>query len=283
LAIQPYCAVCGFGADVEVVGGVSFADYRAAEPYALGSSPKGYAEFCRDHLKVAEKYRHLTIRDAFEHMVTDLADEQRQSGSVPGCAERNDAAAPAGIDSAKTWPVPTRPSGQANPSTVGEPVPSAARRPAPIEARWPFSAWYGDGAGATAPPCPRCGQPVRTEEAQRDRPLPGYANPPWNAGWNGDCEACGAAFELVIHTPLHIDVDRTTTVRPASRPYRTFIDEGFVLCGLEVTVAEREWRSNLPRTETLFLSMAELTQLADALQNSLKIYLDQLDWAHDWT
>jgi len=279
--IKPHCAVCGFNSRNPVAGGVKFADYHA-EPGVL-ATPNGWAAFCRQHLELAEKYRHLPIRDAFEHIATDLPDQRRPPSSAPGNAERYEPVATADSNPLKTRPAPTMPYGPANPSTVEQTVPSDAERPDAVDARWPVSQWYGAGAGATAPPCPRCRRAVRTDTADRDRPLPGYANPPWNAGWDERFEACGAAFELVVHTPLHFGVDRTTTVRPASRPYQTFIDEGFVLSGVEVTVVEREWGTDLPRTQTLFLSMAELTQLAGALQNSLRIYLEQFDWAHDWT
>lgn len=177
--------------------------------------------------------------------------------------------------------------GHANP-------PGGTSRFAPIEPLWPFSAWYRAGDGGDAPPCPRCGKPLRSADASRDVPLPGYCNPPWNAGWDGSCESCGARFELVVHTPLGKGVDRTATVRPASKPYRTFIDEGCVVSGVEVTVTESlgygEWPperpgsvAGEPRTERVFLSMAEIVGLARALEGHLSPYREQLDWTHDWT
>jgi hypothetical protein len=157
--------------------------------------------------------------------------------------------------------------------------------PSPFEPRWPYSSWLGNGAGDEAPQCAYCGEPVRLPGSERATPLPGHANPPWNAGWDGTCETCGSRFELVINTPLHFDARRTTTFRPASKPYRTFIDEGFVLSGVEVTVTDEQFApaGAQARTETLFLSMAEVARLAEALQGRLRIYLEQLDWSHDWT
>jgi hypothetical protein len=170
-------------------------------------------------------------------------------------------------------------------------VAAGTLRRAPFEPRWPFSPWHGAGVGGDAPLCPRCGDPVRSAQAPRETPFPGHSNPPWNAGWDGRCEACGACFELVLHTPLHFNVERTTTVRPANKPYRTFLDEGFVLSGVELTVTDRQVTTGGPRcppdepvtTQTLFLSMAELMSLARALDDSLRLYLEQFDWAHDWT
>ncbi|MHB8658968.1 MAG: hypothetical protein ACYC91_13615 [Solirubrobacteraceae bacterium] len=160
-------------------------------------------------------------------------------------------------------------------------VAAGTLRRAPFEPRWPFSPWHGAGAGGDAPLCPDCGDPVRSAEAPRETRFPGCCNPPWNAGWDGCCEACGARFELVVHTPLHFNVERTTTVRPASKPYRTFVDEGFVLSGVELTVTERSFTIGGVRcppdepstTQTLFLSMAEVVSLAQALDDNLRLYL----------
>jgi len=91
------------------------------------------------------------------------------------------------------------------------------------------------------------------------------------------------AFELVVSTPLHFNAERTTTIRPASGPYRTFVDEGFVLSGVEVTVSDREFGHEHERTKTLFLSMAEVVAVANALNGELRLWRDQFDWAHDWT
>jgi hypothetical protein len=79
--------------------------------------------------------------------------------------------------------------------------------------------------------------------------------------------------------------------RPASKPYRTFIDEGFVLSGVELTVTERQLTTGGARcspdepftTQTLFLSMADVVSLAQALDGNLCVYREQFDWAHDWT
>ena len=69
-------------------------------------------------------------------------------------------------------------------------------RPAPYQPLWPMKSWWeDDGLGLIAPPCPKCGQPVRPPGAGAHLE-PGLANPPWNAGWDGQCAACGFVFEL---------------------------------------------------------------------------------------
>jgi hypothetical protein len=300
MVAPPSCIVCGQYATSPNCGLVEFADYdpdwKRTDPrwaswlssplrYATGVTPPqapGRGRLCERHLPLAQALRHLTASE----VVSRLRTLDKYSGSPtdrtlsPPLATDREPTVTLRLPPKPT--PPERPQPEA-PREVEQAVASDAQVPAPFEQLWPLSSWRGEGSGTAAPPCPHCGKPVRSAEARRDRPLPGYANPPWNAGWDGTCEACGATFELVVRTPLHLDSRRTTTVRPASKAYRTFVDEGVVLSGVEIEVAGREFGENQPRTEKLFLSMAEATRLADALKKSLRLYREQLDWSHDWT
>src|SRR5207237_941491 len=105
-----------------------------------------------------------------------------------------------------------------------------------IEPVWQTSQWYGAGDGQEAPLCPKCGQKIRDDASPRPGGI-GYANPSWNAGWDGRCEQCGFRFELVSAVTLP-PARRSVQVRPAHRFLRTFVDEGTTLAGIEVSVVE---------------------------------------------
>jgi hypothetical protein len=154
-------------------------------------------------------------------------------------------------------------------------------QPAPFERRWPLSPWAGSAEGVDAPACPRCDRPVRAAGAPR-RSYMGYAQPPWNAGWDGTCDACGHRFALVIDQPLHFHARRGVTVRPADRFLRVFIDEGLALCGVEITVTEQQHGSE-PAEQTVFLAMSDVAALAEALRGELAVWLQMYDWSEDWT
>ena len=153
--------------------------------------------------------------------------------------------------------------------------------PSPFEPQWPISRWHDGGSGQAAPQCRECGEAVRADDRDR-RGYFGYANPPWNAGWDGTCERCGHRYELRSEHPLHLHVKRTLTVRPDEKFYRTFIDEGIVLSGIRLSVVDNQYGEE-PQTHELFVSMGELAQLAQALQDKLAIYWEQYDWSEDWT
>lgn len=143
---------------------------------------------------------------------------------------------------------------------------------------WKTSDWYGQGSGGQAPPCPDCGAPVRGPDSLRPEGFPGYANPPWNAGWLGNCENCGADFDFVANR----NGLRRLHVRPANRLYWS-LDTGTAVSGVEVTVTDKQFRGQPSSTNTVFVSMAELTALYDQLRRRLALYVNQYDWASDWT
>jgi hypothetical protein len=154
-------------------------------------------------------------------------------------------------------------------------------QPSPFKPRWQISNWYGEGAGKTAPFCPKCGKRISPDGSQ-DVPHMGYANPPWNASWDGSCQHCGFRFELASEQALHINFKRYFRVRPSNKFIQTFIDEAIVLSGIEVTISEDEVGGPSEGT-TLFISMAELAQMMEALRKDLSVYFEQYDWSQDWT
>jgi hypothetical protein len=79
MAIMPHCVVCGFHGRAPVAGSVTFADYSSSwqEPPYVGwsnslgvTAPEGIGLFCAEHLKRAEKLRHLSSAQAVELMTT---------------------------------------------------------------------------------------------------------------------------------------------------------------------------------------------------------------------
>lgn len=153
--------------------------------------------------------------------------------------------------------------------------------PSPFRPQWKISRWSDQGAGRNAPICPQCAGKVRNDDSPRRGGI-GYSNPPWNAGWDGVCEQCGYRFQLTFEQQLHLRVRRTVTIRPCNEPYQTFIDEGIVLSGVEITVTDNQYGA-APRETRIFLSMGELVRLVEALGGDLSVLMEQYDWSHDWT
>jgi hypothetical protein len=157
-------------------------------------------------------------------------------------------------------------------------------RPAPFQPLWPMKSWWEeDGRGLIAPPCPKCGQPVRPPNSGAHHE-PGEANPPWNAGWDGRCAACGFTFALHIEQQLHFKAKRTVIVRPGQLFCQTFIDEGMQFSGVTIEVLnEPFYGPEEVQWSKVFLSMGELMALVQALQKEQRVWMEQYDWSCDWT
>jgi hypothetical protein len=156
-------------------------------------------------------------------------------------------------------------------------------QPAPFQPVWSTKSWWNeDGRGLIAPPCPKCGQPVRPPGAGQHKDI-GMAFPPWNAGWDGRCVSCGFAFEFRLEQQLHFHARREVSVRPGQLFYQTFIDEGMVFAGVEIEVRDRPFPGKETETAKVFLSMGELVALVQTLQKEQRVWLEQYDWTCDWT
>lgn len=160
-------------------------------------------------------------------------------------------------------------------------VESGQLQPSPFRPRWQISSWYGKGDGQEAPPCPRCGEKIRSDGSPRPARR-GIANPPWNAGWDGACEHCGYRFELTLEQQLHFHARRSLQVRARNDFHQTFFDEAIVLSGIEIAV-DRQEAGQAETAQTVFLAMAEVAALMQALEGDLSVYLAQYDWSEDWT
>lgn len=155
---------------------------------------------------------------------------------------------------------------------------------------WQTSFSYEEPKGQTAPVCPECGDKLRRDDSSRDAMFPGVAYPPWNAGWDGTCGSCNHRFEAIFSALDALDeqvrqffrIERTVKVRPCNRPFRTGIDDGHVLSGVEITVTEKQY-SDSTGEQTVFLGMAELRYLFEALKGELAVCQEQFDWTCDWT
>ena len=155
--------------------------------------------------------------------------------------------------------------------------------PSPWQPIWPIKTWWKeDGEGLAAPPCPACGEKLRPDGAGSHQHI-GQANPPWNAGWDGSCAACGQAVKTVVNQRTHFEAKRTVTMRPAESFHQTFRDEGMVFAGVQIRVEEFTSNDSSPRVSELFLSMGEFVALARSLETSAKPLLSQMDWTCDWT
>jgi hypothetical protein len=152
---------------------------------------------------------------------------------------------------------------------------------------WQTSHWCEEPQGQVAPPCPKCGAKLRHDDSRRYAELPGYSHPPWNAGWDGTCEQCHHRFELVLPSVAedlrrYFGIERMVKVRPRNHPFRTAIDGGHVLSGVEIAVLEKQ-HGRPAEEKTIFLGMAELRRLVEALTQELVVCQDQFDWTCDWT
>ena len=155
--------------------------------------------------------------------------------------------------------------------------------PSPGQPIWPTRPWWrDDGQGVVAPACPKCGGKLRPDDAGEHR-HPGSARPPWNAGWDGRCAACGHDFTVMVAQRTHFQAHRTVRIRPAEQFHQTFTDEGTVFCGVEIEVEDAPHPGNEPETSRVFLSMGELMALTQALQDPAHPWLAQQDWTCDWT
>jgi serine/threonine protein kinase len=193
-------------------------------------------------------------------------------------AEICDALAP---DLGEPHPLPRQPARATLGSAFDAAVESGQLQPSPFRPRWQISPWDGKGEGQEAPPCPRCGEKIRSGNSPRPARR-GSANPPWNAGWDGTCEQCGFTFGLELEQRLHFHAHRTLRVQPRNDFHQTFYDEAIVLSGVEITV-ERQDAGREQTAQTVFLSMSELAALLDALKGDLSVFFAQYDWSEDWT
>jgi hypothetical protein len=155
--------------------------------------------------------------------------------------------------------------------------------PSPRQPIWPTKSWWQeDGQGLIAPPCPACGEKLRPDGAGSHEHI-GQALPPWNAGWDGRCAACGREVGVTIEQQTHFHSKRIVRLRPAESFHRTFIDEGMVFSGVRVRVEETAFGDESPRVSEVFLSMGELMNLVRSLDETAKPLLSQFDWTCDWT
>ncbi|MEI9893190.1 MAG: hypothetical protein WDN28_04585 [Chthoniobacter sp.] len=155
--------------------------------------------------------------------------------------------------------------------------------PSPMQPMWPTKSWWQeDGEGLTAPPCPACGGRLRPDGAGSHEHI-GYARPPWNAGWDGCCAACGQAVAVTIEQKTHFRAKRVVRMRPADSFHQTFIDEGMVFSGVRIQVEETQYGAKAPEVSEVFLSMGELMQLVRSLDTTAQPLLAQYDWSCDWT
>lgn len=151
----------------------------------------------------------------------------------------------------------------------------------------------------------------------------GVANLPWNSGWDGVCESCGVRFEHTQFTVGSYSVSedgysqvgvggapppagpdsyvghgdhrpaaerleprpprRSVTVRPVNIPLRTFIDEGIVLAGIELTVVHHEFGDDGPKESRVMLTLDELEQVRAAIAGPLSPVAEQWGWGVDDT
>jgi len=155
--------------------------------------------------------------------------------------------------------------------------------PSPRQPIWPLKSWWRqDGEHLEAPPCPVCGQKLRAGGAAEHRHI-GQACPPWNAGWDGSCAACGHQVQLVVEQKTHFETKRVVTAKPAESFHQTFFDEGIVFAGVTLRVEETTFGGEIPRTSEVFLSMGELMTLVRSLEAGCRPLLSQADWSCDWT
>lgn len=155
--------------------------------------------------------------------------------------------------------------------------------PAPTQPIWPMKSWWReDGRNLIAPPCPVCGEKIRSDAAGSLRHI-GLARPPWNAGWDGRCAACGHKIEVVVDQRTHFATKRVVILKPAESFHQTFFDEGIVFAGVTIRVEETACHDAAPCTSEVFLSMGELMTLVRALEANCSPLLSQVDWSCDWT
>jgi len=156
--------------------------------------------------------------------------------------------------------------------------------PSPFQPKWPVKPWFEESAEETqAPLCPHCGDSIRPPGAG-EHPGPGYAKPPWNAGWDGRCHGCGYRFALAAEQQLHFKAKRSVNVKPSQRFVQTFIDEGIVLSGIEIEVREKSFYDKEDKELAhVFLSMGEVMALLRSSPSVNEILQKQWDWTCDWT
>lgn len=147
---------------------------------------------------------------------------------------------------------------------------------------WQCSGCYKRGIETEPPICPKCNKKVRKDNSPRPSIIFGNNNCiPWNSGWKGRCENCGFDFEINL-TSFSGFSARSLKITPRNKPYRYFLDEGYVFSGIEISTTDREVGKPAD-TKKVFLSMGELNQLLIALHKDFKIVLDQYDWSEDGT
>jgi hypothetical protein len=156
-------------------------------------------------------------------------------------------------------------------------------RPSPLQPLWRLKNWFSvDPDGEKPPLCPRCGLPVRAENAQTHHYI-GQANPPWNAGWDGTCASCGQRFTIHIQQQTHFHAMREVIVRPKERFHQTFIDEGVVFSGVEIETIDKPYPGIEANVSKVFISMGELAEILKALKKDQSVLFQQVDWSCDWT
>lgn len=150
--------------------------------------------------------------------------------------------------------------------------------------RW--SPAWGEAKGQTAPDCPFCNQPVRKDTAERRPYFATYGNtPPWNAYWNGICDACGHKFEKVHEThPIYAYSPRKVIFRPSIAPCKTFCDTADIYSGVEIIVEDEFYWQDSTQTGRFTLTMDEVEALFASLKSDeLSICYQQYSWDEDHT
>ncbi len=147
-----------------------------------------------------------------------------------------------------------------------------------------FSHWSEAAEGQTPPRCSACRKPVRKAQAAFEGLFPGReAQPPWNAKWDGICEACGYRYEVTSRQIIIGKSERKMAARPASRSYKD-ADYAVILAGIELEIddAPSSATNSIPGTVTkIFISRQELQALSSGLNNESSILLQQYDWDED--
>jgi DNA-directed RNA polymerase subunit RPC12/RpoP len=162
-------------------------------------------------------------------------------------------------------------------------VPSESSPPVPFQPIWPMKSWWEeDSQGRVAPPCPKCGEKVRPDGAGSHNYM-GLACPPWNAGWDGRCAACGHEIVVKVEQQTGFRTKRVVQVLPAESFHEIFRDEGMVFGGVRIRVEETAYYPKETQVSEIFLSMGELMSLVRELEGPARVLQSQMDWSCDWT
>ena len=150
-----------------------------------------------------------------------------------------------------------------------------------------ISTYSGENSTGNTPPlCDHCGKPLRKDGFKRKSIMFSSANPPWNSSWDGRCEHCGYQYKQVHNTHgeegFATDVSyRIVDFSAANHAFQYFRDEGIVYAGVEINVAEQQYRTPEKKFK-YFLTLEELESLIEFVKKN-KAIMKQLHWLEDGT